>query len=53
MNYSVFIFYEISNENLKFCTKMYMSPTGKVDESIANLNKTFIHLMQLFFAKWD
>ena len=45
--------YDISNENLKFCTKMYMRATGKVNESIATLNKTFNNLTQLFFAKCD
>ena len=28
------IFYEICNENLKFCTKRYMSSTCKVNEHI-------------------
>ena len=34
-------------------TKMYIMSTGKVIELIATINKTFIHLMQLFLAKWD
>ena len=46
-------FYEVSNENLKFCTKMFMGSTGKVNQSIATINETFIHLRQLFFEKWD
>ena len=54
MNYAVFIFLQkISNENLKFCTKMYKRSTGKVNELIATISNTFIHLTQLFFAKWD
>ena len=45
--------YTISNENLKFCTKMYMRYTGQVYESITTINKTFVYLTKLFFAKWN
>ena len=37
-------FYTISNEILKFCTKMYMRYTRKVYESIATINKSFVYL---------
>ena len=32
---------------------MYMGSTLRVDELIATIKEKFIHLMQLFFAKWD
>ena len=36
--------YEIWNENIKFCTKMYMGSTCKVVELIATINENLIHL---------